>query len=84
MTTHSIGVYILDFGSAVNTKLIVASGAQASSDISARGGISAGPCGLTAEGSSCPVGNDTNHIRVQTYNAGDVAGDRAFYVAVIG
>src|SRR5919197_1114748 len=50
----------------------------------ARGPVSAGPCGGTTEGSVCGAGNDTSHVRVQTFNAGDVAGDRAFYVAVFG
>jgi hypothetical protein len=84
MTSHSVGNYILDFGSATNTKLIVASAAHAGGDTGARGPVSAGPCGGTTEGSVCSSGNDTNHVRVQTFNAGDVAGDRAFYVAVIG
>jgi hypothetical protein len=85
VTSHpSAGVYILDFGSAISQKLILASGGQAGADTGPRGGISAGPCGGTAEGSVCPAGNDTNHVRVLTLNAGDVAGDRAFYVAVVG
>jgi hypothetical protein len=84
MTSHAVGNYILDFGSAINAKLILASAAQAGADTGARGPVSAGPCGGTAEGSVCTAGNDTNHVRVQTFNAGDVAGDRAFYVAVVG
>ena len=84
MTSHSTGNYILNFGSAIDTKLILASAGQAGGDTGARGPVSAGPCGGTAEGSVCGSGNDTSHVRVQTFNAGDVAGDRAFYVAVIG
>jgi hypothetical protein len=84
ITSHSPGVYILNLGSAVNTKLILASPAQAGNDTAARGPVSAGPCGGTPEGGVCPSGNDTSHIRVLTYNAGDVGGDRAFYVAVFG
>ena len=84
ITSHSPGVYILNLGSAVNTKLILASAAQAGGDTGARGPVSAGPCGGTPAGSVCGTGNDTSHLRVQTFNAGDVAGDRAFYVAVIG
>ena len=84
MTSHSTGNYILDFGGAINSKLILASAAQAGGDTGARGPVSAGPCGGTPEGSVCGSGNDTSHLRVQTFNAGDVAGDRAFYVAVIG
>ena len=84
LTSHSTGNYILNFGSAINTKLILASPAQAGGDTGARGPVSAGPCGGTPEGGVCGSGNDTSHLRVQTFNAGDVAGDRAFYVAVIG
>jgi len=84
MTSHSVGNYILDFGGAINTKLILASAGQAGGDTGARGPVSAGPCGGTTEGSVCSSGNDTSHVRVQTFNAGDVGGDRAFYVAVIG
>ena len=84
MTSHSVGNYILDFGGAINTKLILASAGQAGGDTGARGPVSAGPCGGTTEGSICPAGNDTSHVRVQTFNAGDVGGDRSFYVAVFG
>jgi hypothetical protein len=77
------GQYILDFGSSIASKLIVASPGQAN-DLALRGAVSAGPCG--GDGSSaCPVGNDANHARVITGNAGDSATeDHAFYIAVIG
>jgi hypothetical protein len=84
LTSHSTGNYILDFGGAINSKLILASAGQAGGDTGARGPVSAGLCGGTTEGSVCSSGNDTSHVRVQTFNAGDVGGDRAFYVAVIG
>jgi hypothetical protein len=84
LTSHSTGNYILNFGSAINTKLILASPAQAGGDTGARGPVSAGPCGGTPEGGVCGSGNDTSHLRVQTFNAGDVGGNRSFYVAVIG
>jgi hypothetical protein len=85
MSSHSTGNYVLDFNGAINTKLILASAAQAGNDAGARGPVSAGPCGGTPEGAICGATvNDTSHVRVQTFNAGDVAGDRAFYVAVIG
>lgn len=78
------GSYIINFGSAVTGKLIIASSANAT-DIGDRGTVSAGPCGGTAEGSSCPAGNDTSHIRVITRRAGDAtAEDHPFYIAVIG
>jgi hypothetical protein len=87
LTSHTggAGVYILNFGSPIDTKLILASAAQAGNDIGPRGPVSAGPCGGTPAGGTCSgSANDTSHLRVQTFNAGDVAGDRAFYVAVIG
>jgi hypothetical protein len=86
LTSHSTGNYILNFGSAIDTKLILASPAQAGGDTGARGPVSAGPCGGTPSGGVCTPAsaNDTSHLRVQTFNAGDVAGDRSFYVAVIG
>jgi hypothetical protein len=85
VTSHSAGTYILDFSSgAINTKLIVASPAQAGGDTGARGAVSAGPCGGTPEGGVCSAGNDTFHVRVLTYDAAGVAADHAFYVAVIG
>jgi hypothetical protein len=86
VTSHTggAGVYILNFGSPIDKKLILASAGQAGNDIGGRGPVSAGPCGGTPEGGTCGTGNDTSHLRVQTFNTGDVAGDRAFYVAVIG
>jgi len=86
ITSHSVGNYILDFGSPINTKLILASPAQAGSDLGMRGPVSAGPCGGTPEGSACSPSSDNNtsHVLVQTFNSGDVGGNRSFYVAVIG
>ena len=78
------GQYILDFGSSVAGKLIVASSGHAN-DIAFRGVVSAGPCGGGAEGSTCPAGNDANHVRIFTDNAGETATeDHAFYIAVFG
>ena len=80
----SAGAYILDFGSAVTGKLIIASSANAA-DVGDRGTVSAGPCGGPPQGSTCPSGNDTNHVRIITRKAGDsTAEDHPFYVAVIG
>jgi hypothetical protein len=80
----SAGEYILNFGSSVAGKLILASSAHAN-DLAFRGVVSAGPCGGGAEGSVCPAGNDTNHVRVFTHNAGETATqDHSFYVAVVG
>jgi hypothetical protein len=80
----STGAYILDFGSAVNSKLMIVSSANAA-DVGDRGTVSAGPCGGPPGGSTCPAGNDTNHVRVITRKAGDsTAEDHPFYIAVIG
>jgi hypothetical protein len=80
----SPGDYVLDFGSAVTGKLIVASAGQAN-DLSFRGVVIAGPCGGPPQGSTCPTGNDANHVNVLTSNVGGSATeDHAFYVAVIG
>ncbi len=78
------GQYVIDFGASVAGKLIMATSARAS-DPEFRGMVSAGPCGGTAEGSACPIGNDINHVLVITNNAGETAReDHSFYVAVIG
>jgi hypothetical protein len=78
------GEYILDFGSSVTGKLILASSAHAN-DLFFRGVVSAGPCGGGTEGSACPAGNDASHVRVFTDNAGESAtADHSFYVAVVG
>jgi hypothetical protein len=85
VTSHSTGVYILDFNAgAINGKLIVASPAQSGGDTGSRGAVSAGPCGGTPEGTVCSSGNDTFHLKVQTYDATGLAADHAFYVAVFG
>jgi len=85
ITSHSAGTYILDFNSgAINTKLIVASAAQAGGDTGSRGAVSVGPCGGTPEGGVCSAGNDTFHLRVLTYDGAGGAADHAFYVAVMG
>ena len=80
----SVGAYILDFGSSLTGKLILVSSAN-TGDLGDRGTVSAGMCGGTTEGSTCPTGNDTSHVRVITRKAGDsFAEDHPFYVAVIG
>jgi hypothetical protein len=83
VTTHATGQYILDFGSASNAKLILASAGFAN-DATVRGVAVAGPCGGTAEGFACPSGNDTNHVIVRTYAANNTAQqDHSFYVEVV-
>jgi hypothetical protein len=80
----TVGTYILDFGAAVTSKLILVSSANAGYT-GDRGTVSGGPCGGTPDGSICPAANDANHVRVITRKEGDsVAEDHPFYVAVIG
>ena len=84
ITTHTTGTYIVDFGSAVDTKLILSSPGVAN-DGGPRGDVVAGPCGGTATGQTCTTGNDTSHLVVQTYNGANTAlADHSFYVAVFG
>jgi hypothetical protein len=78
------GLYVLDFGSSVAGKLVLAASARAG-DPEFRGTVSAAPCGGTPEGGACPIGNDTNHVQVVTNDAGEkTREDHAFYVAVVG
>jgi hypothetical protein len=84
VASHSLGQYIIDFGGAVNTKLIVASNGFAG-DTANRGSVIAGPCGGTAEGFVCTSANDTNHVIVRTYAPANVTlEDHSFYVEVVG
>ena len=84
MSSHSTGVYIIDFGSAQNTKLITVSKGF-SGDSQTRGGAIAGPCGGTAEGLICPTANDTNHVVVRTYSENNTAPEsHSFYLEVLG
>jgi hypothetical protein len=84
ITTHTTGEYIVNFGSAVDSKLILSSPGVAN-DGGARGDVVAGPCGGTSTGQTCTTGNDTSHVIVHTYNATNAAlADHSFYVAVFG
>jgi hypothetical protein len=84
ITTHTTGTYIVNFGAAVDSKLILASPGVAN-DNAARGEVIAGPCGGTATGETCTTGNDTSHVIVQTYNGANTAlADHSFYLAVLG
>jgi hypothetical protein len=81
----STGNYILNFGSAVNGKLILSSGAYAGDSSDTRGETSAGPCGGGSEGRTCPTGFDTtSHMFVQTRSSSNTPVDHAYYVAVFG
>ena len=84
MTSHSAGNYFMDFGSAQNTKLILATSAFAGGDTTARDSTIGGPCGGTTEGMVCSTANDTNHVHVQTFNTAGVLTDHSYYVAVFG
>jgi len=78
------GRYILNFGSAVTGKLILASLGFAN-DTNFRGVTLAGPCGGGTEGLTCPTSNDANHVFVYTSDTNNVtAEDHAFYITVIG
>jgi hypothetical protein len=85
VTTHPApGVYVLDFGSNVGDKLILASNSFASSGL--RGAPVAGPCGGPPGGfvNCSPFNTDNNHVIVFTVNTAGVSTDAAVYVAVIG
>ena len=78
------GTYILDFATSLAGKLILVSSSN-TADTTDRGTVSAGLCGGTTEGGTCPAGNDTNHVRVITRGPGNTAAvDHPFYIAVIG
>jgi hypothetical protein len=81
----SSGTYILNFGSAVAGKPLIASGAYASDPGDQRGETTAGPCGGGTEGRTCGVGfDDSNHVYIQTRNNDGFPSDHAFYVVVLG
>ncbi|MGZ4439588.1 MAG: hypothetical protein ACXVZN_04355, partial [Gaiellaceae bacterium] len=85
VTSHvGPGVYVLDFGTPVNTKLILASASAAAAGL--RGEVIVSPCGGPPTGfAACSVGGDNNHVVAFTSNAGNTAtADEPFYVAVIG
>jgi hypothetical protein len=81
----SSGTYILNFGSAVAGKPLIASGAYAGDPGDQRGETTAGPCGGGSEGRTCPTGFDTtSHVYVQTRDNSGNPSDHAFYVVVLG
>ena len=80
----SAGTYILNFGSAVTGKPIVASGGYAADASDQRGETTAGPCGGGAEGRTCSTSDTSSNVFVQTRNDGGTPADHAFYVAVFG
>jgi hypothetical protein len=78
------GTYILNFGSSVTSKPILASGGYAADSGDQRGETTAGPCGGGSQGRTCPIANTANSVFVQTRNNGGTPADHAFYVAVLG
>jgi hypothetical protein len=79
------GDYILAFGSVVAGMPILTAAGHAGGASTVRGVVTASPCGSATEGSACPVGNDTSHLRVITKAADNTANaDAPFYVAVLG
>jgi hypothetical protein len=83
LTSHAVGTYILDFGSAVDKDLILATASNA--NIGFRGDVVVEPCGGPPAGAAvCASGGDNNHVAVFTSNAANTAlQDWPFYVAVI-
>ncbi len=85
ITSHAgPGVYVLDFGGAVNAKLLLASASAANAGL--RGTVIVSPCGGPPTGfAACAVGGDNNHVVVFTSNAANTATvDESFYVAAVG
>jgi len=85
LSSHTTGTYVLNFGSTVTGKPILASGAFAGDGgATDRGETAAGPCGAGAEGVNCPTTNTNQAVFVQTHNQVGALDDHSFYVAVIG
>jgi hypothetical protein len=79
------GYYVLDFGSSIAGKLILASSARTSDDRDPRGTVWAGECTTAAQGDNCSTGNDPRFVAVYTDDPGNgLRQDHAFYVAVLG
>jgi hypothetical protein len=80
-----VGDYVLAFGSVVAGKPIATSAAFAGGASTVRGVVTAGPCGSATEGATCPVADDTSHVRVITKAADNTANaDAPFYIVVFG
>ena len=78
------GQYVLNFGSAVTGKAIVASSAAAGGDTASRGETSASACGGGADGVTCTGADANTNVQVLTRSATGTGEDHAFVVAVIG
>jgi len=85
LASHTTGTYVLNFGSTVTGKPVLANGAFAGDGgATDRGETAAGPCGAGAEGVNCPTTNTNQAVFVQTHNEAGALADHSFYVAVIG
>jgi hypothetical protein len=85
LSSHTTGQYVLNFGSTVTGKPIMASGGFAGDGGSTdRGETVAGPCGAGAEGLNCATTNTNQGVIVETHNQTGALADHSFYVTVIG
>ena len=78
------GQYLMNFGSSVAGKLILANSGYAGNHPANRGETSAGPCGNPPDGLTCGTQNNVNTVLVQTRSPAGVLEDHPFYVAVFG
>jgi hypothetical protein len=85
LSSHTTGTYVLNFGSTVTGKPIMASGGFAGDGGSTdRGETVAGPCGAGAEGVTCATTNTNQGVIVETHSQTGALADHSFYVTVIG
>jgi hypothetical protein len=85
LSSHTTGQYVLNFGSTVTGKPIMASGGFAGDGGSTnRGETVAGPCGSGAEGITCATTNTNQGVQIETHNENGALADHSFYVTVIG
>ena len=78
------GQYLLNFGSSVAGKPILASGGYANDQGDQRGETTAGPCNGGTDGINCSSSNNSNTVFVETRTSAGIPGDHAFYIAVFG
>ena len=69
------------FAGLLATPTLLASPAFAN-DASVHGAVEVGPCGGGTQRAACAVGNDANHVLVQTTSSAGVLQDHSFYVAM--
>ena len=78
------GQYLINIGTAVNGKLVLASSGYAGNHTTNRGETSAGPCGNPPDGLTCSTSDTTSTVLVQTRSPAGALEDHPFYVAVFG